>query len=45
MANTDIKQSFKEYLSSTDRFTARLKASMRQNNTEIFDPEQQIREE
>ena len=30
-ANTDIKQSFKEYLSSTDRFSARLKASMKQN--------------
>ena len=30
-ANTDIKQSFKEYLSSTDRFSARLKASMKLN--------------
>ena len=30
-ANTDIKQSFKEYLSNTDRFAARLRASMKQN--------------
>ena len=30
-AKLDIKQSFKEYLSSTDQFAVRLKASMQQN--------------
>lgn len=28
MANTDLKKSMKEYLSATDRFSTRLKASM-----------------
>lgn len=31
IANVDIKKSMKEYLSSTDRFSARLKASMKVN--------------